>query len=354
MKNRLLFIGSLPTKKVHFNGETNKSGDILKFFKKIGTFKISKVNLTSHKLLATFKMICDVMLFKYNVIFVSKCVSGGSLAIRLISKFAKKFNKNNVYFYWIGNGTFGLDESSIHLDDLKICKRILVESKLIAEEFSYLGKDKFIICPCIKPNYELEVRTKNYKEKDYGPIRCIFFSRITKEKGALDAVKAVEEVNKRLGRKVFTLDLAGSPGLASNDPFEAELLDYIKGKDEFVYYGKSFCVTGLETYIRLQNYDLHLFPSYFKQECVPGSIVDMFIAGVPTVSSLFPNAKNLLSEKDSYFFEQGNLDSFIETLVYISEHLDELNEKRISSFKLQYEYNEDKFKDIMTEMGVLK
>ena len=69
-------------------------------------------------------------------------------------------------------------------------------------------------------------------------------------------------------------------------------------------------IEGIDSYYRLQQYDLHVFPSRFVFECAPGSIMDMFIAGVPSLSSTFKSAESLyliviLS------FEQGNYDDLV-------------------------------------------
>lgn len=350
-KNKILFIGSLPTKKVHFNGETNKTGDIYKILKRQSGIKITKINLTHHKLFNTAKMILCSILFKYDTVFVSKCVVGGSYAIHLLLKFANKFNKKKVSFYWIGNGTNGLENKKMYLDDLKHCKNIIFESEQIYDEFKYIGFDSYSIIPCIKPNY-----STNYTEKDYAGIttlKCIYFSRICKPKGLMDAIIAIEKANKALNKTAFTLDIAGAPTTADAEAFEKEMIEYINGKPEFTYYGKTFCVTGLETYIRLQQYDLHLFPSQFKQECVPGTVVDMFIAGIPTLSSSFPNVKNLLSDEDSYFFEQGNINDLVEKLIYVYNHKTELNKKRMKSFELRLKYNEDNFLETIKLLGII-
>lgn len=350
-KKKMLFIGSLPTKRVHFNGETNKTGDIYHFFKKTNKFKITKINLTHHKLINTLRMIVCSKCFKYDCIFISKCITGGSLAMHLILKFGRKKNKNNIYVYWIGNGTNGLDVNSEHLSDLKYAKNVIFESDQVYQDNKDLGIKNYSICPCIKPTYDIQCLEKIYLPHER--IKCIYFSRICKEKGLMDAIVAVEKANERLGATAFSLDIAGSPTSDSARVFEKEMLNYIKGKDEFTYFGKDFCVTGIETYLRLQKYDLHLFPSQFKQECVPGTIVDMFIAGVPTLSSSFPNVRNLLSDNDSFIFEQGNTDDLVDKLVFIYNNNGELSNKRKPTFDLQNRYNEVNFNKLMHCIGIL-
>ena len=341
-KKKMLFIGSLPTKKVHFNGETNKTGDIYKILKKSGRCRITKINLTHFKLFNTFKMIFCVMLRRYHSVFISKCVVGGSFAIHLILKFGLKQNRKNIYFYWIGNGTLGLEHKKMFLNEIEKCRCVIFESDAVRLDHQDLNIKSYLIIPCIKPKYDLKVLEKDYSS--VSTLKCIYFSRICEQKGLMDAIKAVEKANKIIGLKAFSLDIAGAPTSDEARAFELKMLDYIKDKnDTFTYFGRSFCVTGLETYKRLQDYDLHLFPSHFKQECVPGSVVDMFIAGVPTVSSSFKNVFNLLSENDSFIFEQGSIESFVQTLLSIYKEKNKLNSFRVKSNNLKSLYDEDAF-----------
>lgn len=353
MKKRMLFIGSLPTKKVHYNGETNKTGDVFSFFLKSNQFKITRINLTHFKLFYTIKMIACSFCKKYDVIFVSKCVVGGSLIVKLLSKYGRKSNKQNIVFYWIGNGIEGFEDKRIYLDAFKICKTIIFESEDVRDSFKHLVTGNSLICPCIKPCYNISLRQKDYSNAKN--MRCIFFSRVVKEKGLMDAIGAIEKANRLIGYKYYSLDIAGAATSSPDaEEFEKRIVNYIKNKDEFTYFGKSFCVTGIETYLRLQDYDLHLFPTHFKQECAPGSIIDMFIAGIPTISSSFPNVNNILSNEDSYIFEQGNVDDLVKTLLYIFEHPTELNAKRKTSFQLQKKYDEHAFYELMKQIKVME
>ena len=64
----------------------------------------------------------------------------------------------------------------------------------------------------------------------------------------------------------------------------------------------------------------------------------MFIAGVPTLSSLFPNALNVMNERNSYFFEFNNFDDLVAKLDYVYARKEELNSKRIESNKEAQKY----------------
>ena len=113
-------------------------------------------------------------------------------------------------------------------------------------------------------------------------------------------------------------------------------------------------ITGVESYKMLQKYDIHVFPSHFKQECAPGAILDMFVAGVPTLSSKYSSYKNLLNEDNSYLFEQCNNNDLEEKLLYIYENgYKELNKKRFLSFKERLKYTDNAFIQLLEKVDFI-
>jgi glycosyltransferase involved in cell wall biosynthesis len=349
-KKKLLFIASLPSKTLNFDGERNKSKDVLDSIVSKNIYDIKIIDYTKNKYLQTIKLIILLLFNYYDRIFISKCLAGGSFALHLVNIFSRK--KTKKYFYIIGNGYRGLEKKKLYFDDCNKCELVVVESPDVVAQMIEKGvkKELLQIFPSVKPNYNIEFKPKEYKENQ--SIKCIFFSRITPAKGLYDAVNSIIEVNEKLGSARFSLDIAGG---STRTPEEVELENFVlkcEEKYDFIkYYGKDFMIEGIDSYYRLQQYDLHIFPSRFVFECAPGSILDMFIAGVPTVSSTFKSADALLSNKNSYFFEQGNYDELVNTLLYISANLDELSLKRKNTFKEQFRYNRDAFLEFLEKFS---
>ncbi len=341
-RKRLLFIASLPTKKMNFDGERNKSRDVLNAIKKANKYKITVIDLSKNQFLQIFKMLFLHIFSKYDCVFVSKCIVGGSLAIHLLNKI-KRIKKT--FFYLIGNGYYGFDEKKIYFQDINKCSKLIVESDIVKESMILKGfnDDNIVIFPCLKPKYDLECVEHTY-EKDQ-TLKLIFFSRINPDKGLGDLIETLVKINSRYSSPIFTLDISGG---VSNEPGIKEFNEYVINKckqyDFLNYLGMSLRISGIESYKTLQQYDLHVFPSHFKQECAPGSILDMFVAGVPTLSSKFPSYKNLLNEDNSYLFEQCDNDDLEKKLLYIYENgYIELNKKRYLSYNERLKYTDDEF-----------
>lgn len=348
MKRKILFIASLPNKNNHFNGETNKSKDVLKAIEKFNFDKIDIVDYTKNKYVQTIKMILLVIFKKYDYIFVSKCITGGSFAIHLIRKFARKANKNHIYFYLIGNGYQGFEDKNLYFQDLIKCEKVIVESPMVKKSMMEKGLYNVIIFPCVKPNYDIDFFPKKYEAKS--PLKLIFFSRIVKEKGIEDLINAVIKINKKHNCEALTLDVSG--GYDKNEEgirFAQRIEEICKEYSYLNYLGESFSIEGQKTYVELQKYDLHVLPTRFIQECAPGSIIDMFIAGVPTLSSTFPSAKYLMNEENSFFFEQLNYDDLVKQLESIYLNPQSLTAKRRLSFEEAKKYTLDAFVSFLKE-----
>lgn len=341
---KVLFIASLPTKKRHFDGERNKSKVVLDCLKTIFD-RVDVINYSYNKYFQTLKLLFKSVFVKYDYIFISKCIVGGSYANHLIQKLANKHNKKNVVFYVIGNGFFGFENKNLYFDDMKKCKKLIVESPLVVDSFKSAGLENCVVFPCIKHRYNVVTNNKNYHSED--PLRVIFFSRITNTKGLSDAIDAISIVNSK-GTTKFVLDIAG--GISKHEVEYAKQVEEQCNNSEYLnYLGENFFIKGEESYKTLSEYDLHIFPSKFFQECVPGSIIDMFIAGVPTISSLFANAKNIMSNDDSYFFEVGNVDSLVKELESIWNNKKLLEQKRILTKQKAEEYYPESFIKFLKE-----
>lgn len=348
-KKRMLFVASLPSKKSRFDGERNKSGDILKIFRKNADYKISTVDYTKNKYIQTLKLILLCLFFRFDRIFVSKCIVGGSIAIRVINKIVK--GKSRLYYYLIGNGYYGFDEKKIYFDDILKCDEVIVESENVVEmmEKKGLSRNKMHIFPCIKPNYDIDVLEKEYNKK--APLHLIYFSRINPDKGLGDLLEAIIDINENYEKPIFILDISGGVTQVKYDmDFNEIVLKKCEEHSYLNYLGLSLTINGIESYKTLQKYDLHVFPSRFDQECAPGSIIDMFIAGIPTLASSFPSAKYLLNTENSFFYNFKDVEDLKRQLLYIYNNPKELEKRRFLSHGEYKKYNEESFLNFLVEI----
>ena len=350
-KKKILFVASLPAAKFNFDGERNKSRDVLNVLKRDDRFSITVINLSKNRIFQTMKMIYKHIFFKYYHIFISKCIVGGSFAIHILQMFKKT---NNIYFYIIGNGYCGFDNKTIYFKNIAQCKHLIVESNEVKDSMviKNIQPEKISIFPCLKPTYKIDVIEKDYSVKR--PLKLIFFSRINPDKGLGDLMRVLIDINESSETPLFYLDIAGGvskePGIKQFNEF---VVDTCKKYTYFNYLGLTLKIDGIESYKKLQEYDLHVFPTRFKQECAPGSVLDMFIAGVPTLSAMFPSYKCLLNETNSILFEQSNTDDMKNKLIYIYHNASKiLNKKRHLSHWEYFKYTDTAFIIFLKGIGL--
>jgi glycosyltransferase involved in cell wall biosynthesis len=122
------------------------------------------------------------------------------------------------------------------------------------------------------------------------PYRLCIFSRVMREKGIEDAVRAVESVNKAKGRTAVTLDIYGAV-----DPAQTEWFEGLRAN-----FPPTVQYCGVVPYDRsvrtLCDYYALLFPTRFYTEGVPGTIIDAYAAGVPVVAARWESFADIVDD----------------------------------------------------------
>lgn len=123
------------------------------------------------------------------------------------------------------------------------------------------------------------------------PFPLAVFSRIYAEKGIDDAVWAVREANRRLGRQAYRLDIYGKvlPGYAGH--FD----ELMAGCDEGEVAYRGVAPAGESVFV-LNGYLALAFPTRCPGEGVPGTVVDAYSAGIPVIASRWPSCAEMVDE----------------------------------------------------------
>lgn len=110
------------------------------------------------------------------------------------------------------------------------------------------------------------------------PYRFCTFCRVTKPKGIDEAIKAIIRINEQRGA-VAQLDVYGP----MDEEFRAEFETLVEQAGGAVrYMGSVPYDKCTET---LKDYFVHLFPTTWRGEGMPGTLVDAFAAGLPTIAT---------------------------------------------------------------------
>ena len=138
-----------------------------------------------------------------------------------------------------------------------------------------------------------ELRILNPTEAVYPerqPYRLCTFSRVMKEKGLEDAVRAVEAINEREGKTVFSLDIYGQIDAAQTEWFDALKATF---PEEVRYGGVVPFEKSVDT---LKGCYALLFPTHFYTEGIPGTVIDAYAAGVPVIAARWESFHDVVED----------------------------------------------------------
>lgn len=339
MKN-IMYIASLNTKKDRFDGERIKSTLIYESLIKF-TKIFSLINLSKNKVLSVIKLIIVSLFCKHKIdYFVISKDPRGAKIIEKILNFCLVNHKKRIYFE-IGPFLYDmLSKKNVNPSLFSKNKYVVVEAKSMKKELELFDFKNILIFPNFKRKPSVTIEKKNYPKKI---VKLIYLSRIEEQKGIYELVDAVKVVNK-IDVK-YELDIYGM-FMSKSD--ETRLFDEIKGQNEISYKGK-LDMSQESSYGIISKYDLHVFPTWYD-EGFPGTLIDFFFVGVPTISSSFLRSKDILSNEDSFIYKQHNKADLIKSLRYIYENQDLISKKGAKTFELGNLYTSVSFDAFIKEL----
>lgn len=333
---KILYITCLNKKNRKYDGERIKNTYIFDVLNK--NYKTTTINLSVHKFINSFRIIWNGLFSKkkYDYLIISKDPHGANIIQRMLKMVG--FPSSKIIYFEIGPFLYTrIQNKTINPRTFIDDKMIVVETKSLKDELESIGFTNIDVFPNFKPLPNNKFKKINYPKKQ---LELVFLSRIEEQKGLFDLIDALIIVNKDYIK--YRLDIFGRIQ-SSND--RIKLYDYLN-KYKFLSYGGKMDVGSEESYETLSNYDLHVFPTRYS-EGFPGSLIDFFISGVPTLSSSFQRANEILSPDDSIVFEQFNTKDLIEKLVYIYNNQSLLNTLRSHSFDKRKEYSIQAFEEYL-------
>lgn len=145
------------------------------------------------------------------------------------------------------------------------------------------------------------------KQRLQNPYRACVVSRITLDKGILDAISAIQKINKTSQYKIF-LDFYG----VIDSSFKSRFIDQILN-DEFIKYRG--ILNYNETNLILSDYDFMIFPTYYYGEGFAGCIIDAFSAGLPLIASDWMANPTIIEDgKNGFIFKTKSVDDLVEKI----------------------------------------
>ena len=333
---KVLMITCLNTAKEKFDGERIKCTLIYDSLKKFTDLDV--INLSVHKVLNSLKIFFKALFKKrkYEYVIISKDAHGANIIQKLLK--LGGYPSSRIIYFEIGPFLYDrILNGSIKKETFINDKLIVVETQSMKEELQSLGFERISVFPNFKPICNIPFNEQEYP-KDV--LKLVFLSRIEEPKGIYDLIDCLTLLNK--DKVNFTLDVFGRP----QNIEEEKKIEELSNKYNFVNFLGMLEVGSEDSYKRLSQYDLHVFPTKYR-EGFPGSIIDFFIAGVPTLSSSFARAHEILTDKDSIVYKQGDSNDLLEKLNFVYKNQSILTELRKNSFSRRKQYSVENFEEYL-------
>lgn len=155
------------------------------------------------------------------------------------------------------------------------------------------------------------------------PLRLCTFSRVMPEKGIEDAIEAVVESNRQLGKCAFTLDIYGMIEPGREQWFENLMF---RQPLEIQYGG---IVPFSQSTSVLRRYFTLLFPTRFQTEGFAGTLIDAMAAGLPPIASNCPSNEELIRDGETgMLFKMNDVPELVTLLVSVAQDTDKIIQMR--------------------------
>lgn len=210
----------------------------------------------------------------------------------------KRIHKFQLHYVTIGGWLYDVVREDYKLKKrLKRIDHIYVESHSLANKLKEIGVRNV----CFMPNFKCLKKGANTRKTSSrnGPFQICTFSRVEEDKGILDIIGIVNKYNKNHDDKI-SLNIYGE----IKNTFKDKFYEAISG-NTYVKYMKA--VSPNSSVKAIEKNDLLVFPTKYKTEGIPGTIIDAYFAGVPVLASKWENFNEIIVDGETGVgYEFGN------------------------------------------------
>ena len=341
------FLGNYGGRNCSYDGQTIKTKIVSSEIEKhLGTNVVIKKN-TYGGCVFFFKLpfVIYTLLSSCKNVLIFPAQRGIKLIVPFLVVF-NKFFKRKLHYVVIGGWLPEFIESRPILKSLlKKMDWIYVETETMKKKLEVQGLKKV----CVMPNFkDLHiVNENNFCSVGESPYKFCTFSRVMKEKGIEDAVKAIVKLNEVAVSPICTLDIYGKVDASQNEWFDNLIRTSPK---EIIYKGVVSSEKSVET---LKDYYALLFPTYYDGEGFAGTLLDAFAAGVPViVSDWHYNAELVENGVTGLICNVRDTDDLAKKILFSIEHKKEWRQYKENCIKKANEFIPSKvIKTLLSRLG---
>ncbi len=315
-KSKIAIIGHFGGEENILDGQTIKTKILYEELSQNSDWDIRKVD-TYYKSKAPFKLLKDTIKTIFSTKKVIILLSGNGMKFYFpLLYYANKILGLKVYHDVIGGNL------AQYVTQYPKFKKYLnsfevnwVETNSIKESLEAVQIMNCFVIPNFK-RLSILYNSKKYKREHFE--FCIF-SRVMREKGIEDAISAIQSINTEAGEEICKLDIYGKIDEMYTERFNNLLnncTEAIKYKG-MVPYQKSVDV--------IKDYYALLFPTFWKGEGFPGTIIDAFSAGIPVIATDWNcNGEIVVNKKNGILYPNYEIKNLKQAILWCIDHQKEM------------------------------
>lgn len=346
MMNKVILVGAINEGNLPTCGETMKNQLFVKRFNELFDEVITVDTLNWKKRPWVLIKLFFTLLFNRG----AKVVISASGAVAMLIKFLYYMPlKKNVYFWVVGgNLADSIKAGNYNLKALASLNAILVQGESMVKDLALYNLDNVFYVPNSKP---ITFKPTITPKKEGEPYRFVFLSRIHPDKGIAEIISATEQLNAAGLQDRFEIDFYGKIEPFYEDKFKSEIAKCVNAN-----YKGYLNLTNDRGYETLSQYDVMLFPTYWRGEGFPGVVLDANIAGLPIIASDWNMNREVVKEnKTGILIPTKDSISLANTMrLFISGAVDlyEMRNNSITHVK-QYDSRNILSHELMKQIGLL-
>lgn len=341
---KIAIIGHFGGNENILDGQTIKTKILYDELVNATSWKIRKVD-TYYKSKRPIKLLLDTVITLLSTKDIIILLSGNGMRVYfpLLNAFSRVF-KTRVYHDAIGgNLDTYVKRFPKFREYLRSFKVNWVETQSLRKK---LGQQGISNCEVI-PNFKRLDIAKISEEDFTAPFRFCIFSRVMKEKGIETAIEAIEEINSKYAREICQLDIFGRV----DDGYKARFDELLKKSTNAIKY------KGMISYDKsveaISGYYALLFPTFWRGEGFPGTIVDAFSAGLPVIATDWNcNSEIVINGMNGILYPNNEIKNLKDAIEWMISNKDQMFKLKKNCIETAKKYQPDEYvKTIVLEIG---
>lgn len=321
---RVLYIATMATKRERFDGETTKCNLLKEYLDSLNEIKLTSIDTDNWQKRALLLVRQVLFSLPKNDMLI---ISAANRGAHIILTFLHRIKSRKPLYYFVIGGSLAEDIEKHHwkIQSYQKATKIYVESKKLKNALEKYSLKNVEVINNFK---KIQTFTSQYKKTKN--IKFVFYGRVIKEKGIEEAIKLVKRLNAE--NIASTLDIYGQ---CKNEYLKKLQTTF----DHNIRYHGTLKPDHKTEYETLSAYDIFILPTEYPGECLPGALIDAYIAGLAVIVSNWQYAKEYVTDnKNGKIFQYGNYDDMYQKTVKLIRE-DNIQEYKQQSKELAKKYD---------------